>query len=641
MEFRPELFKNRKEAGIFLAKQLSNYKNSDSIVLALPRGGIPVAAEISEALNIPIDILAVRKIGVPVFSELAAGAICETDPPYFSENLLLRLGFEPDDLKSIVETESEKLKIQIELFRSGKPLPSLTKKNVIIVDDGLATGATIQAAVHFLQKQNPAKIIVAVPVGAFTSIQELAGKVDQIVCPLVPEEFLAVNQFYENFDQVENDDALQILNKVRLLQKESNPVQHVLEQNIIPIKKPEDLDLLIQSLKDTRVIMLGEASHGTHEYYELRATISKRLIEDHGFNFIAVEGDWPDAHRLNQYIHGKLGKNSLDVLLENHRWPTWMWANEEIAKLAEWLRGRDVAFYGLDVYSLFDSIEEIKRYLKKVDPELAKKILKNYACFDPYQNDEIEYAKSLFSFPPGCEKQVTENLILLLEKRLNLDDSLFSAQQNAYIILNAEAYYRAMIKSDAKSWNVRDTHMLETLDRLLERHGEGSKAIVWAHNTHIGDYRATDMLEDGYVNLGGLAREKYGPENVKLVGFGSYQGKVVAGSAWGAQEEIMDLPAASVGSFEWHCHQIAFKNKISRFHLPLKGAVRSLMNQKLLHRAVGVVYDPAEETNGNYVPSELGKRYDDFIFIDKTSALRSLHAHANPNDFPETWPSGV
>lgn len=225
MKFCPELFKNRKEAGKFLAKQLSNYKNSDSVVLALPRGGIPVAAEISEALNIPMDILAVRKIGVPVFSELAAGAICENDPPYFSENLLLRLGFKPEDLKSIVDTEAEKLKTQIELFRDGEPLPRLTKKNVIIVDDGLATGSTVQAAVHFLQKQNPAKIIVAVPVGAATSIQELAGKVDQIVCPLVPEEFLAVNQFYEDFDQVENDDALQILKYVRHLKKQESLAQ--------------------------------------------------------------------------------------------------------------------------------------------------------------------------------------------------------------------------------------------------------------------------------------------------------------------------------------------------------------------------------------------------------------------------------
>ncbi len=221
MEFRPEVFRNRKEAGRFLARQLSNYKNSNSIVLALPRGGIPVAAEICEALNIPMDILAVRKIGVPVSSELAAGAICENDPPYFSEKLLLRLGFKQDDLKSIVETEVENLKSQIKMFRDGKPLSHLLKKNVIIVDDGLATGATLQAAVHFLQKKNPAKIIIAVPVGAATSIQELEDKVDQIVCPLVPQEFEAVNQFYEDFDQVENEDALQILKYVRHLKIES------------------------------------------------------------------------------------------------------------------------------------------------------------------------------------------------------------------------------------------------------------------------------------------------------------------------------------------------------------------------------------------------------------------------------------
>ncbi len=418
--------------------------------------------------------------------------------------------------------------------------------------------------------------------------------------------------------------------------------ENEIRKNITKINSEEDLDSLIRSIKNTRVVMLGEGSHGTEEYYSLRRIISQRLIKDHGFSFIAVEGDWPDAYRLNKYILNGEGENAQTILRRNHRWPTWMWANTEIVKLAEWMKEEGAGFYGLDMYSLFESIDEVLNYLRKNSPELVAEFEKRYACFDTYEQNEIAYARSLVKLPAGCEMEVLKNLQKILEIRLkDLEksaDDLFNAQQNAQIIANAETYYRSMFASNEEGWNLRDGHMMETLDRLLERAGEGSKAIVWAHNSHIGDYRATDMVESGFINLGGLARLSYGEENVALIGFGSYQGEVLAGRVWDGPEQIMPLPPAKSGSYEYHFHNIAVKEKVNQFYLILKD--QQLVTPRLGHRAVGVVYNPQFESRGNYVPTVLSKRYDAFIFIDQTHALKSLHSLFVRGEVPDTWPLG-
>jgi erythromycin esterase len=422
-------------------------------------------------------------------------------------------------------------------------------------------------------------------------------------------------------------------------------IQKTIEDSLVKINRPSDLKNLIEKIKDKRVVMLGEASHGTLEYYQTRAEISKRLIEDYGFNFIAVEGDWPDAFRLHKYITANEGKSAKQVLMKNHRWPTWMWANDEVVQLAEWMKGRSAGFFGLDVYSIFESIDEVLKYLNKTHPALAAEFQNRYSCFDSFERDEMSYAKSLMKFPEGCEKQVTENLQRLLSLRLSTiskhADELFNAQQNAHIVDGAESYYRAMLGGDANSWNIRDGHMIETLDRLLDKHGPNSKAIVWAHNTHIGDYRATDMKVAGYVNIGGLARQSYGSKNVALVGFGSYHGQVLAGAAWGSPEKIMPLPDAVPGSYEFYLHLAAHKKNAPKFSLDLTDQIEGPLTEQLGHRAIGVVYNPKHEHRGNYVPTELAHRYDHFIFIDRTTALKSLHNIPVVGEFPETWPSGM
>lgn len=301
-----------------------------------------------------------------------------------------------------------------------------------------------------------------------------------------------------------------------------------------PLKSKADLKPLFDRIGDAQIVMLGEASHGTHEYYTWRAHITKQLILEKGFNFIAVEGDWPDCYRLNRFIKGyETNKSAVDVLHSFDRWPTWMWANWEIAALADWLQkhnaglsaSKKVGFYGLDVYSLWESMESIMRYLKKTDPMALKFAEEAYQCFEPYRKDEgTSYAKATQFVPGLCKNEVVELLQEIRRKIPTYDsdhENVFNAEQNALVAVNAEKYYRAMIEGGPHSWNVRDRHMADTLERLLQFNGPGSKAIVWEHNTHIGDARATDMVDEGMFNVGEVARIMHHEKGVVLVGFGS------------------------------------------------------------------------------------------------------------------------
>lgn len=637
------IFQDRKHAGRLLGEALSHYKNEDAIIFALPRGGVPVAAEISAALKLPLDVLIVRKIGAAFQAELAAGAICEDEQPIWNQSVLSQIGLNTDDLAPTLRVEKEKIKKQRALFRNNEKVSSVSHKTVIVVDDGLATGFTMLAAIKFLRKKGAAKIVVAVPVAAEKSARQLKSKVDEVVVLEKPVDLWSVSQWYDDFSQVEDEDVVAQLHKNNL--SKVADIADEITKSLFKFKKPNDLHSLAESVKNKRVVMLGESTHGTAEFYEIRAELSKLLIENYGFNFIAVEGDWPDAYRLNQYIKKGEGESAREVLKRIHRWPTWMWANEHIADLAEWMKHKNAGFFGLDVYSLFQSMDEVVRYLKENDPELAKEVQKRYSCFEPFESDEISYAKSLIKYPAGCKAEVLSNLQEMLKLRIKKitedDDELFSSQQNALIVSNAEAYYRAMIGTEDNSWNVRDTHMMETLNRLLERHGEGAKAIVWAHNTHIGDYRATDMADAGYVNLGGLARQSYGKENVALVGFSTFHGTVMASHAWGGVEEIMTVPAAAESSYEFQFHKAAIQAGASQYFLLFTNGSHPQLLKKLGHRAIGVVYDPSRELKSNYVPTELANRYDAFVYVDLTHPLQSLHTGYLKGDVPETWPTGM
>ncbi|HTL07463.1 MAG TPA: erythromycin esterase family protein [Chitinophagaceae bacterium] len=413
-----------------------------------------------------------------------------------------------------------------------------------------------------------------------------------------------------------------------------------------------DLQPLFNSIGDAQLVLLGEASHGTHEYYTWRSYITQQLIKEKGFQFIAVEGDWPDCYQLNRYVknYSNAGQSAVDVLRRFNRWPTWMWANWEIVALAEWLykhnkslpANKKVGFYGLDVYSLWESMDAIRQYLQRTDPSALKTAEEALHCFEPYRKDEGRaYANAARFVPELCEDEVVE-LLRKIQAHLpqyNTDhENVFSVQQNAYVTVNAERYYKAMVRGGAHSWNVRDSHMADTLDRLLDFHGPNSKGIIWEHNTHIGDARATDMTHEGMYNVAELVRLKHHEKGVVLVGFGSYKGEVIAGKSWGAQMKKTEMPHARKGSWEYLLHKAGTQNKLL--------LMQDLMNEDFMehhlpHRAIGVVYNPAYEQYGNYVPTILPLRYDAFIYIDKTTALHPLHIVPDGTQIPETYPFGV
>lgn len=323
------------------------------------------------------------------------------------------------------------------------------------------------------------------------------------------------------------------------------------------LDSPSDLTALVERLSDTQYVLLGEASHGTSEYYRWRSWLSAQLIQKHDFSFVAVEGDWTDCYEVNRYVKGLDDEmTAREVLSAFERWPTWMWANWEVLEFLEWLAshnegrtdGEMVGFYGLDVYSLFKSMRALIEYLDDIDPDAAADARAAYRCFEPYRKDAREYARAVRLAPESCEDEVVEVLAEFIEDGPdytdNHPDERFSAEQNALIAKNAEEYYRAMIGGGTDSWNIRDRHMTETLERLMEHHGSDARGIIWAHNTHIGDARATDMKRRGRHNIEQLVREQAETDNVMLIGYGSHRGSVIAGEEWEASMEQMTVPPA-------------------------------------------------------------------------------------------------
>jgi erythromycin esterase len=421
----------------------------------------------------------------------------------------------------------------------------------------------------------------------------------------------------------------------------------------LPFYGWEDLDPLIERIGQSRYVLLGEASHGTAEFYNWRRIISQRLIREKGFTFIAVEGDWPDCYRVNRYIKGfaEAGRNARDVLQCFQRWPTWMWANQEVVALAEWLREhnrfqpdeRKVGFYGLDVYSLWESMAAVLEYVGETDGSAADAARRAFECFEPYAYEVEDYARATAWVGDSCEDEIIDMLRSLRQRAPRFDqdgrEAYFNAEQNAIIAKNAEKYYRSMVRGGSASWNLRDTHMVATLNRLVEHHGEDAKAIVWEHNTHIGDARYTDMATEGMLNVGQLVRQQHASEGVVLVGFSCYQGSVIAGDSWSAPMRKMKVPPARAGSWEHVLHEAAAGDRLLIFD---RATAANAMIQPRGHRAIGVVYRPQYEAFGNYVPTVMPKRYDALIYLDDTRAVHPLHnPSSTEHEVPETFPTGV
>jgi erythromycin esterase-like protein len=408
---------------------------------------------------------------------------------------------------------------------------------------------------------------------------------------------------------------------------------HAIKDYAKPIEELNDLNSLLQEIDQKKYVLLGEASHGTSEFYKMRAELSKKLIEEKGFTFLAVEGDWPACQQVNRYIKGfdQTHDNARDVLKSFNRWPTWMWANEEMAELIEWLKEynqkqpkeKKVGFYGIDVYSLWESMDEIIKYLEKINFPQIETAKKAFACFEPFNRRPEKYGVSASFFSEGCHEEVIK---LLTDISLNKnsfkdgEESSLNLEVNAIITANAENYYRTMVINDNESWNIRDRHMVEVINKISEFYGSPAKGIIWEHNTHVGDARATDMADEGLVNVGQLLREQKGKDKLFIVGFGTHRGTVIAADQWGVNLERMITPPAQAGSWEDAMHQAGPDDKLLIFDEENKHFFR----QPIGHRAIGVVYNPRYEHYGNYVPSVMSQRYDAFIYINYTNALRPL-----------------
>jgi erythromycin esterase-like protein len=428
----------------------------------------------------------------------------------------------------------------------------------------------------------------------------------------------------------------------------------------------DDLDEIISMARDKRFVLIGEASHGTHEFYQMRAEISRRLIAEAGFMAVVVEADWPDAYRVNRYVRGDSDiDNAEDALSEFQRFPQWMWRNTEVRNFIDWLydynhnnrNARPVGFYGLDLYNLNSSAQAVIGYLEKIDPEAAARARKRYGCFASYGNDPHTYGyATAININESCEREIIEQLRELQEQSyayLKRSDStsnlaredFFSAEQNARLVAGAEHYYRAMFRGRPNSWNVRDTHMADTIDELAgfltRTHGRPARIIVWAHNSHIGDAAATNASARGEINIGQLVRQRHEGETL-LIGFSTYTGSVTAASDWDEPEENKRVREALPGSVEALFHRIEVKD----FMLNLRDnpSVRKLLEKPRLERFIGVIYRPDTERTSHYFHVRLPEEFDIMIHLDETHALHPLspgHLWQHvPREMEETYPSG-
>lgn len=420
-----------------------------------------------------------------------------------------------------------------------------------------------------------------------------------------------------------------------------------------------DYDALLDLVGNARFVLLGEATHGTHEFYAERARITRRLIEEKGFTAVAVEADWPDAYRVNRYVRGQgQDPDARTALSGFERFPAWMWRNTAVLEFVEWLHGHNASagtgagFYGLDLYSLYTSIHEVLGYLDRVDPAAARAARRRYACFDHYDRDSQQYGYAAsFGMSESCEQGVMAALHDLQQRGfdymqgdgIDAEDAYFCAQQNARLVKNAEEYYRTMFRGRVSSWNLRDSHMAETLDALarhLSRDGKPARIVVWEHNSHIGDARATEIGRMGEWNVGELARKAYGQDTC-LIGFSTYEGRVTAASEWDGPAEHKHVRPGLAGSYEHLLHSTG----LGDFYVPLRdpGPARDALMEGRLERAIGVLYLPRTERQSHYFMAQLPRQFDAVIHFDRTTAVVPLDPTSgwHSSEPPETYPQGL
>ena len=438
-------------------------------------------------------------------------------------------------------------------------------------------------------------------------------------------------------------------------------ITSLMEDHCEPFGTIEQADLgpLLQRIGDARVVLIGEASHGTSEFYRMRDRITRRLIEEKGFNIVAIEGDWPDAAAIDAHVRPDARRPPPGPAFT--RFPKWMWRNEEVRAFVDWLYEHNqdvwdledqVAVYGLDLYSLSGSIRAVLDFLDRADPEAARAARVRYGCFSPWEGDPAVYGRAAVSGRmKGCEPDVLAVLGGLMERRVEYEANdgaaVFDAERNAVLVREAERYYRVMYRGSRESWNLRDTHMFDVLQSTLAHRGDDARAVVWAHNSHVGDARATEMGQRGEINIGQLVKEEYG-DAAYNIGFATHTGTVAAASNWDEPMRVMRVRPSHLDSYEHLCHEVKHPSFMLALRDPEIPEVRDALLTPRLERAIGVIYRPESELVSHYFQAALAAQFDELIWFDETSTVRPIPAPAGPretqglpDDGPETYPFTV
>ena len=877
------IFSGRDDAGRRLASELLKHSFDEPVVFALPRGGVPVAAEVAEALGAPLELIMVRKIGAPRNPEVALAAIVEGDPPerVLNEEVLRQSGADQAYLERETEQQVAEMQRRRARYLGNRQRADARGKTAIVVDDGLATGATMKAALIALRRWGAARVVVAVPVAPASEIPALRQLADEVICIIADPYFRGVGGAYADFHQLTDEETIGYLRRAwtvtdladegPMLSRTATIPPHGLQGDLVVPPDPRgiiifahgsgssrlsprngkvakqlndlgfatllmdllteteaadrrnvfDIPLLAERLLEAdmwvaaepelaelplglfgastgagaallaaselgarisavvsrggrpdlaaprlsevtaptllivggndlqvldlnrraladlrcekllrivpgaghlfeapgelevvtemagawfqhyltraetplvppvpakkvaakpeeivraaaeplpdpgdpnfgksfdrygtaRVVLLGEASHGTSEFYRARAAITRRLIEEHGFNIVAVEADWPDAAVLDRRARG-LPEYRRNVSAFS-RFPTWMWRNREVDDFITWLRSHNAAlpmeqrvrFQGLDIYSMFNSIAEVLSYLDAHDPVAAAGARRRYGCLAPWANEPAAYGRAaLTSGQTHCEEAVTRVLIDLLKQELSQarrdGDRFFDAVQNARVVAGAERYYRVMYYGAAESWNLRDTHMFQTLKQIMDHVGPDARAVVWAHNSHIGDARVTDMgVNRGELNIGQLCREEWGAD-AALLGFGTHHGTVACASDWDGPMEIKAVRPSRSDSYEAICHTAGGERFLLDLRRGVDDVLRAALAEPRLERYIGVIYRPETERWSHYSHAILSDQYDGYVWFDRTQAVVPMPAEPTPG-VKDTYPFGL
>lgn len=668
------VFQDRREAGRVLAGLLEHYRGvPDVLVLGLARGGIPVAWEVASALNAPMDAFVVRKIGAPDNEEFAVGALASGGRLVVNDDLLRQLRIPAQRLQEVVDREGRELIRREAAYRHGRPPAEVAGRTVIIVDDGLATGASMFAAIDAVREQEPARMVVAVPAAPESTCRELGAVVDEMVCATMPSPFLAVGASFWDFTQVSDSEVHDLL-ATPTVTGDADPGPQVgtlsdaaAAVRAVAVDAPGGVpsaESLLQLVGDARVVLIGEGSHGTHEFYSARAEMTKILIEKAGFAAVAAEADWPDAYRVDRYIRGGTADRSAEMSLRGfERFPSWMWRNRVVENFVTWSRERNdrctdsvarVGFYGLDLYSLHRSMNQVIEYLDTVDVAAANRARERYGCFDMVSGEDGRSYGYAAAFGAGetCERQAVEQLVDLRRAAAEFarrdgaaaEDAQFHAERNAASVQGAEAYYRTMFGGRVSSWNLRDRHMVDTLDAVLahltRRRGEPAKIVVWAHNSHVGDARATEMGAHGELTVGQLVRERYRDECV-LIGLTTHEGTVTAAGTWGGPAERKRVRPAYTSSVEELLHEAVGDRDAIMVPMAVSGPASEVLHSTRLERAIGVIYRPDTERQSHYFHTCVADQFDAVIHIDRTTALEPLERTGAwvEGEVPETYPS--